>query len=147
VRADTAPAKHLEWFEHSGHNPCYEEPERFNAFMTGRPDRSDRPQATIHVIIRAAACRRKACRHQAQQFGPDTQLDCFDAADNQVAAAEDALHAAELGAADGRSAPGPVLLRSDLAHSPKDPHGFLPPAAVLLNGQRSTARRTAHRPS
>jgi pimeloyl-ACP methyl ester carboxylesterase len=30
----TAPAKHLEWFEHSGHNPCYEEPDRFNAFMT-----------------------------------------------------------------------------------------------------------------
>ena len=30
-----APAKHLEWFEHSGHNPCYEEPDRFNAFMTG----------------------------------------------------------------------------------------------------------------
>jgi pimeloyl-ACP methyl ester carboxylesterase len=31
----TAPAKHLQWFEHSGYNPCYEEPERFNAFMTG----------------------------------------------------------------------------------------------------------------
>jgi len=23
------------WFEHSGHNPCYDEPDRFNAFMTG----------------------------------------------------------------------------------------------------------------
>jgi pimeloyl-ACP methyl ester carboxylesterase len=31
----TAPAKHLQWFEHSGHNPCYEEPEHFNTFMTG----------------------------------------------------------------------------------------------------------------
>jgi pimeloyl-ACP methyl ester carboxylesterase len=30
----TAPVKHLEWFEHSGHNPCYEEPDRFNAFLT-----------------------------------------------------------------------------------------------------------------
>ena len=30
-----APAKHLVWFEHSGHNPCYEEPDRFNAFMAG----------------------------------------------------------------------------------------------------------------
>jgi pimeloyl-ACP methyl ester carboxylesterase len=29
-----APAKHLEWFQRSGHNPCYEEPGRFNAFMT-----------------------------------------------------------------------------------------------------------------
>lgn len=31
----TAPAKHLEWFEHFGHNPCYEEPDRFNTFITG----------------------------------------------------------------------------------------------------------------
>jgi pimeloyl-ACP methyl ester carboxylesterase len=31
----TAPGKHLEWFEHSGHNPCYEESARFNVFMTG----------------------------------------------------------------------------------------------------------------
>jgi len=31
----TAPAKHLEWFERSGHNPCYEESAHFNTFMTG----------------------------------------------------------------------------------------------------------------
>jgi hypothetical protein len=30
-----APGKHLEWFVRSGHNPCYEEPGRFNTFMTG----------------------------------------------------------------------------------------------------------------
>jgi pimeloyl-ACP methyl ester carboxylesterase len=29
----TAPAKRLQWFDYSGHNPCYEEPDRFNAFM------------------------------------------------------------------------------------------------------------------
>lgn len=28
-----APHKQLIWFERSGHNPCFEEPERFNAFM------------------------------------------------------------------------------------------------------------------
>lgn len=32
-RAMHAPSKHLVWFERSGHNPCYQEPGKFNAFM------------------------------------------------------------------------------------------------------------------
>ena len=40
-----APAKHLEWFEHSGHNPCHEEPGLFNTFMTG----TVLTEATAHV--------------------------------------------------------------------------------------------------
>ena len=29
----TAPYKHLEWFENSGHAPCFEEPDKFNDFV------------------------------------------------------------------------------------------------------------------
>jgi pimeloyl-ACP methyl ester carboxylesterase len=43
----TAPSKKLVWFEHSGHEPFVDEPDKFNAAMTDlvRPAVASRPSA------------------------------------------------------------------------------------------------------
>lgn len=48
----TACVKHLEWFDHSGHNPQYEEQDKFNTFMTDTVLAGTSPQRNHSQALR-----------------------------------------------------------------------------------------------